>query len=148
MVIMCTVAILNALLGGQFLHHTYLVGIRVKSVLITTIYRKALVMSSTAKRETTVGEIVNLMAVDAQRFFEVTQYLHLLWAGPLVIILSIYFLWQILGVAVLSGLAAMILLVPINAYVVTKLRRLQMIQMKKKDDRVKMMNELLNGIKV
>lgn len=148
MVMMFTVSVLTALVNGQFLHKSYLVGIRIKSVLITKIYRKALIISSAAKKNTTTGEIVNLMAVDAQRFFETIQFLHLLWAGPIVIILAIYFLWQILGAAVLSGLAAMILLLPINAYVVAKLRSLQMTQMKKKDDRVKMMNELLNGIKV
>lgn len=148
MVIMFAVSVMTALLNGQFLHRSYLVGIRIKSVLITTIYRKALIISSAAKKNTTVGEIVNLMAVDAQRFMETVQYLHLLWAGPLVIILAIYFLYEILGEAVFAGLGAMLLLLPINAYVVAKLRSLQMTQMKIKDDRVKMMNELLNGIKV
>lgn len=148
MVIMFVVSVLTALLNGQFLHKSFLVGIRIKTVLITKIYRKSLIISSAAKQNATIGEIVNLMAVDAQRFFETIQYLHLLWAGPLVIILAIYFLWQILGVAVLAGLAAMLFLLPFNAFVVSKLRSFQMVQMKIKDDRVKKMNELLNGIRV
>lgn len=42
-----------------------------------------------------MGEIVNLMSVDAQRFMDVFPFLNLLWATPLQVILAIYFLWQV-----------------------------------------------------
>ena len=35
-----------------------------------------------AKQRSTVGEIVNLMSVDAQRFMELTTYLNMLWSAP------------------------------------------------------------------
>lgn len=148
MVLMCLVTTLTAVLNGQYLQKSFLVGFRIKSSLISAIYRKALTISSKAKRDTTVGEIVNLMAVDAQRFFEAVQYFHLIWAGPVTIALAIYFLWQILGVAVVTGLVVMLLMLPFNAWLATRIRTLQVEQMKKKDDRVKLMNEILNGIKV
>lgn len=44
-----------------------------------------------------MGEIVNLMSVDAQRFMDLTAYLNMLWSAPLQIALSLYFLYQILG---------------------------------------------------
>ena len=62
--------------------------------------------------------------------------------------LCIFFLWQILGIAALTGLVAMIILVPINGIIATKLRSLTVKQMKTKDERLKMMNEILGGIKV
>ena len=42
----------------------------------------------------------------------------------------------------------MILLIPINGVIASKVRKLQISQMKSKDKRVKMMNEILNGMKV
>lgn len=42
----------------------------------------------------------------------------------------------------------MILMFPLNAYIATQLRNYQIIQMKRKDERVKIMNETLSGIKV
>jgi len=48
----------------------------------------------------------------------------------------------------LSGLAVMILMFPISGVIATKLRALQARQMKIKDERVKSMNEILNGMKV
>jgi len=98
--------------------------------------------------ESTVGEIVNLMSVDAQRFMDLTGYLNMLWSAPLQILLSMYFLWQLLGPSVLAGLGVMILLIPINGVIASKAKKLQMKQMKSKDQRVKLMNEILSGIKV
>ena len=44
-----------------------------------------------------MGEIVNLMSVDAQRFVDLMAYLNMLWSAPLQIVLALFFLWQILG---------------------------------------------------
>lgn len=61
---------------------------------------------------------------------------------------AIYMLWQYLGVAVVSGLVVMILMVPVSGVIAGKLRDLQVVQMKVKDERVKSMNEILNGMRV
>lgn len=42
----------------------------------------------------------------------------------------------------------MIILIPINGFIANKTKILQISQMKSKDKRVKLMNEILNGIKV
>uniref|UniRef100_A0A1B0D0A2 ABC-type glutathione-S-conjugate transporter n=1 Tax=Phlebotomus papatasi TaxID=29031 RepID=A0A1B0D0A2_PHLPP len=141
-------ALLTLFLNGQYFHLTFVVGFRIRSALISAIYRKALRVSSSAKKDSTVGEIVNLMAVDAHRFFELVSYLHLLWSGPLIMALALYFLYDLLGAAIFAGLAVMILMIPFNAWIAIKLRALQMDQMKKKDHRVKIMNEILSGMKV
>lgn len=47
-----------------------------------------------------------------------------------------------------SGLALMILALPLNAVIAGFTRRFQLEQMKNKDERVKLMNEILGGVKV
>lgn len=42
----------------------------------------------------------------------------------------------------------MIILIPVNGFIANKVKELQIKQMKNKDDRVKLMNEILSGIKV
>lgn len=56
---------------------------------------QALVITNAAKRSSTVGEVVNLMSVDAQRFMDLTTFLNMLWSAPLQIFLALYFLWQV-----------------------------------------------------
>lgn len=65
------------------------------------------------------------MAVDAQRFMELTTYLNMLWSAPLQMCLSLYFLWVLLGPSVLAGVAVMILMIPINALIAKTSRALQ-----------------------
>jgi len=89
-------------------------------------YRKALQLSSEAKSQTTVGQIVNLMSVDAQKIQDAFQFWHLIWSVPLLVGFSMYFLWQTIGVSCLSGMAVLILLVPVNGLVLAnRVRRLQ-----------------------
>ncbi|XP_077258455.1 multidrug-Resistance like Protein 1 isoform X1 [Temnothorax americanus] len=141
-------AILQTLVLSQYFHRMFLVGLRIRTSLIAAIYRKALRLSNAARKETTLGEIVNLMSVDAQRFMDVTAYINMIWSAPLQIALALYFLWNILGPAVFAGLAVMIILIPVNGLIANKVKTLQIRQMKCKDERVKLMNEVLNGIKV
>lgn len=42
----------------------------------------------------------------------------------------------------------MVILIPVNGFIANKTKILQISQMKSKDKRVKLMNEILNGIKV
>uniref|UniRef100_A0A8B9BKV5 ABC-type glutathione-S-conjugate transporter n=1 Tax=Anser brachyrhynchus TaxID=132585 RepID=A0A8B9BKV5_9AVES len=109
---------------------------------------QALTMSSATRKESTVGETVNLMSADAQRFMDMANFVHQLWSSPLQIILSIVFLWGELGPSVLAGIAVMVLLVPINGFLVAKAKTIQVRNMKNKDERMKIMTEVLNGIKI
>ncbi|KAL2723366.1 multidrug resistance-associated protein 1 isoform X8 [Vespula maculifrons] len=147
-ILLLITATLQTLVLSQYFHRMFLVGLRIRTALITAIYRKAMRMSNSARKESTLGEIVNLMSVDAQRFMDLTAYINMIWSAPLQIVLALSFLWEKLGPAVLAGLAVMIVLIPINALIANKVKTLQIRQMKDKDERVKLMNEVLNGIKV
>uniref|UniRef100_A0A8B9CTD7 Multidrug resistance-associated protein 1 n=1 Tax=Anser brachyrhynchus TaxID=132585 RepID=A0A8B9CTD7_9AVES len=133
-------ACLQTLILHQYFHICFVTGMRLKTAIVGVIYRKALVITNSARKTSTVGEIVNLMSVDAQRFMDLATYINMIWSAPLQVILALYLLWQNLGPSVLAGVAVMILLVPINAVMKA--------QMKSKDNRIKLMNEILNGIKV
>ncbi|CAH0555484.1 unnamed protein product [Brassicogethes aeneus] len=141
-------ATIQTLFLSQYFNRMFIVGMRIRTALVSTIYKKAMKISNVARKETTVGEIVNLMAVDAQKFVEFTAYINMIWSAPLQICLSLYFLWYELGPSVLAGLAVMIVLIPVNGFIANKVKILQIKQMKNKDERVKLMNEILSGIKV
>nr|CAD7197173.1 unnamed protein product [Timema douglasi] len=135
-------------LHGHYFIKVQSVGLRVRTALVSAIYRKSLRLSSTARKDRTVGEIVNLMAVDAQRLMDICLHVNLIWSAPIQIGLAVYFLWDLLGPSVLAGLAVMIILIPVNSAIANQMKKLQIRQMKYKDNRVKMMNEILCGIRV
>ncbi|KAM9744789.1 multidrug resistance-associated protein 1 isoform 1-T1 [Menidia menidia] len=138
----------QSLILQRYFHVCFVSGMRLRTAIIGAVYRKALVISSSARRTSTVGEIVNLMSVDAQRFMDLITYINMIWSAPLQVVLALYFLWQNLGPSVLAGVAVMVLMVPVNAVIAMKTKTYQVAQMKSKDSRIKLMNEMLNGIKV
>lgn len=86
---------------------------------------QAMRLSNFARKNTTTGQIVNLMAIDAQRFMDLMMYFHMIWSAPLQIVLAVFFLWQTMGPAVLAGVGVMILLIPVNGVLAVVTRKLQ-----------------------
>jgi ABC-type multidrug transport system fused ATPase/permease subunit len=71
-----------------------------------------------------------------------------LYFSFVLVAVSLVLLWQLLGPSVLAGVGVMILMVPINGFVMKKMTALQKVLMQTKDKRVKIMNEVLNGIRL
>ena len=133
---------------NTFFDSAMTLGSRVQTSLRTNIYRKALSISNSARREKTVGEIVNLMSVDADKFNGLMGMIHLTWAAVVQICVSLYLLYRELGYSAFAGVASIVIIMPFNAWISRKVKKAQAAQMKHKDERVKSMNEILNGIKV
>ncbi|XP_075623992.1 multidrug resistance-associated protein 1 isoform X2 [Balearica regulorum gibbericeps] len=88
-------ACLQTLILHQYFHICFVTGMRLKTAIVGVIYRKALVITNSARKTSTVGEIVNLMSVDAQRFMDLATYINMIWSAPLQVILALYLLWQV-----------------------------------------------------
>lgn len=71
--------------------------------------------------------MVNLMSVDAQRLMDLMTYINTVWSAPLQIIVSLYFLYNTMGVSILAGLGVMILLIPVNLLVSRFARSIQVL---------------------
>ncbi|CAH1793470.1 unnamed protein product [Owenia fusiformis] len=142
------IAVFQSIILQQYSHGCFSIGLKVRSAIVAAVYRKALTLNNTAKKSSTVGEIVNLMAVDSQKLLEAPPFIHMIWSAPITIAFALYFLWQQLGPSVLAGLGVTVIMIPINAVLAGKIRDFQIRQMKLKDGRIKLMNEVLSGMKV
>ena len=109
---------------------------------------KAMILSSSARRASTVGEMVNLLSENSQVFRELLFHLYLLWNVPLQIAICITLLWRYLGPASLAGLATMLTLLPINAIISNKSKFLVKKRHRLHDNRIKITNEALSMIKI
>ncbi|XP_059172943.1 multidrug resistance-associated protein 1-like [Physella acuta] len=125
-----------------------IVGMQMKTTLIAAIYKKALTMNNESKKESTAGEIVNLMSVDCQRVQDVMNFFFYAWTTPFQVIIAIAVLYQYIGPSVFAGLAVLLLTIPFNSYVASKQQQLQVKNLKHKDSRLRLTNEALCGMKV
>lgn len=62
-ILLFATACIQTLFLAQHHHLLVIVALRIRTALIGSIYKKALCLSNSARKESTVGEIVNLMAV-------------------------------------------------------------------------------------
>ncbi|XP_052568818.1 ATP-binding cassette sub-family C member 2 isoform X1 [Peromyscus californicus insignis] len=147
-ILMFAVTLIQSFCLQYYFQLCFLLGMSVRTTLMASVYKKALSLSNLTRRQYTVGETVNLMSVDSQKLMDVTNYIHLVWSSVLQIALSIFFLWRELGPSVLAGVGVIVLLIPVNAVLATKNRKIQVQNMKYKDKRLKTMNEILSGIKI
>lgn len=141
-------SLICAFLQNESEYLSLVIGSRTRATLINAVYCKSLTISSSGRCGATHGEVVNLMSVDAQVFKELYFFLHFIWSGPLVLIITSYFLYDLFGLSGFAGLGSLILLVPVNGFVASKLKYFQEKQMQKKDERIRMLNEILGGMKV
>ena len=147
----CSLFVVNTvqlLVLQQYWKRAYQAGMEMKVAAISAIYRKSFKLCNSAKKEYSLGQIVNLMSTDAQTIQEVLPTLNMLWSMPFQIILVLYFLYHELGVAVFAGAVILVLLIPFNIFTSRLSRQYQSSQMKCKDKRIRIMYEVLNSIKI
>ncbi|XP_008589255.1 PREDICTED: canalicular multispecific organic anion transporter 1-like, partial [Galeopterus variegatus] len=147
-ILLSAVALIQSLFLQYYFHLCFMLGMSVRTTIMASVFKKALTLSNSARKQYTVGETVNLMSVDAQKLMDVASVMHMLWSSVLQIVLSIYFLWRELGPSVLSGVGVMVLFIPVNGILAAKNKAIQVRNMKNKDKRLKIMNEILSGIKI
>jgi len=142
----------SALLANLSIHHVYhaslKLGMRIRAGLVVSIYKKSLQLDPAARAHSSTGEIVNLMANDAARVYNVASMLHSAWVLPLQTIVILVALFYILGTSTLAGLGVMILLLWFSSRRAKKMMRGRRRLMEFSDQRVSLMNEILAGIRV
>jgi ATP-binding cassette subfamily C (CFTR/MRP) protein 1 len=116
----------------QYFQRAFETGMRIKTALTSAIYSKSLKLSNEGKASKSTGDIVNYMAVDTQRLQDLTQYGQQLWSAPYQITLCMISLYQLVGLSMLAGVGAMILMIPINGLIARLMKKLQKEQMKNK----------------
>ena len=84
---------------------------------------QALRISNTARKTTTTGEVVNLMSVDAERLSDSMIFIHFLWVTPFTVVITMIFIYQKLGPSSLVGLAYLVIVLPLNSWLLGRFTR-------------------------
>ncbi|KAF9358684.1 hypothetical protein BGX34_008810, partial [Mortierella sp. NVP85] len=144
---MFATAIVAAMASGQFFQLGVNLGIRLKTGLMSMIYRKALKLSPEARREATVGEITNHMSVDAERVGNAMQYLMGILTSPFEIAIGIWLLYRKLGLSAFTGIGVVIIILPIQAYMARVMNRAKDKKLDSMDKRIRLLTDVLSGIR-
>ena len=95
-----------------------------------------------------VGGVMNLMSTDADRIANFCPSFHQFWSLPFQIAVSLYLLYQQVGVSFLAGLFFAVIMIPLNRFVAKRIEALGKDLMSNKDSRVKLTGEVVAAIRV
>lgn len=124
------------------------VALSARAALVSAIYGKALQVSGSSLAGCSLGELVNLMSADADRVVNFCNSFHELWSMPFRFAVALYLMYLQVGVAVVGGLSVTLLLVPFNKFLASRILSNNEKMLRCKDSRVKLMTEILFGIRV
>jgi ABC-type multidrug transport system fused ATPase/permease subunit len=126
----------------------YKFGLQIRTAVMVAVYEKALFLSAGERYTRSLGEITNLMSIDAQRLQELVTYLHAIWYSFYQILFALFLLWKQLGPSALAGLFVICIMIPVTKAVAKYMGGLQRHVMISKDERVNVNSEVLGAMKV
>ncbi|KAM0070293.1 putative ABC-type xenobiotic transporter [Helianthus debilis subsp. tardiflorus] len=123
-------------------------GINVRAALVAMIYHKGLTLSSQSKQGHSNGEIINFMAVDAERIGDFSKYMHNAWLVIVQVGLALAILYKYLGISSLATFVATIVVMLSNLPLGRLQEKFQEKLMKCKDKRMKTTSEILKNMRI
>lgn len=124
------------------------IGAQVRNTLIDVIYRKSLTISTSKKQSISTGRIITMFSDDTTQIRNFLFFLNNSALAPLQIGACLYLIYRQVGVAVFVGLGYSVCVTPMTGVVFAIVFGMRRQKMVKTDMRVKLMNEVLSGIRI
>ncbi|KAJ3619266.1 hypothetical protein MTP99_004963 [Tenebrio molitor] len=96
--------------------------------------------------EVGLGQIVNLMSNDLERFVEASTVMNDIWMAPIKFLLVVYFYSVMLTNHILTGIGVIIFYLLMQAYVLKKISTLRIQVAAQTDHRIRLLHSLISGI--
>ncbi|XP_071733419.1 ABC transporter C family member 13-like [Rutidosis leptorrhynchoides] len=140
-------SILKSFLDTQYTFRLSKLKLKLRSGLMTIIFRKCLHVSLAERSKFSEGEIQTFMSVDADRTVNMCNSFHDMWSLPLQIGIALYLLYTQVQFAFVAGITITVLLIPVNKWIAELIATATKNMMEQKDERVRRTSELLTYIR-
>ena len=95
-----------------------------------------------------VGDIVNLVTEDADYLKHWMAFHWMIWSVPIECLSYAVLLYHVVGNATFVAMAVLLLTVPLNRYTMKEDHKIQKQKLRVKGERIRLLTEVLRGIKV
>ncbi|XP_030369552.1 probable multidrug resistance-associated protein lethal(2)03659 [Scaptodrosophila lebanonensis] len=131
-----------------FIFYIFQVGTKLRLALSGLIYRKCLQLSKSSSNDGLRGRAINILSNDLGRFDVALCFLHDTWKGPVESLLIGMLMYREIGISAVIGVAFMLSFIPLQAWAAKKAAYYRQMTAERTDLRVKLMNEIIQGIQV
>ncbi|KAK4879108.1 hypothetical protein RN001_007254 [Aquatica leii] len=123
-------------------------GVRIQIVCSTLIYQKILKLNKAALRQTTPGQIINLLSNDITTFETFFNLTHHIFVTPLQTCLVLYLTYREIGISAILGASLIFLFIPIHYLSGRLISKYRLKTSIRRDERIRLMNEIVQGINI
>ncbi|KAG8710747.1 hypothetical protein FRC09_020949 [Ceratobasidium sp. 395] len=138
----------SSLCQNQYFFRAMTTGFMIRTSVISTIFRKSLRLSGRSRTKHSTGQITTMISADCTRLDMATGFFHIIWTGPIEIIIGIALLIHNLGYSALVGLGVLIFGIPVQAILVRRMIQARRATVLLTDKRVRLLQEILQGIRL
>ncbi|CAK9308686.1 unnamed protein product [Citrullus colocynthis] len=124
------------------------VRMKLRAALVAMIYNKSLTLSCQSRQRHTSGEIINFIAVDAERICDFSWYMHDVWLVVFEVGFALLVLYKSLGLASIAAFVATTAIMLINIPLGKLQEKFQDKIMESKDIRMKATSEILRNMRI
>ncbi|KAJ3652255.1 hypothetical protein Zmor_018236 [Zophobas morio] len=139
---------LYVMIGHSYALGLFHLGMKIRVAVSSLVYRKSLKLSQSTIADNTAGHLLNLLANDVGRFEYNVANVHFLWMGPLETLVICGLTYWMLGATAIIGIAILLGFIPVQVYLAKRVSVYRLRTALKTDKRVKLMNEIITGVKV
>ncbi|GAA5994171.1 uncharacterized protein JCM10292_001909 [Rhodotorula paludigena] len=140
--------ILASLCLHSFFQYSAGTGVLARAALISSIYRKAMVLSGKARTVITNGRLVNHIGTDVSRIDFCAGFFHMSWTAPIQLIVIMVILLVQIGPSCLVGIAFLLIMIPPQSWAMKRMYGYRRKAMVWTDKRARLIGELLGGMRV
>lgn len=138
----------NGLLLNHYFHNAMVTGAAVKLILTKDVLLKSFKLLARSKHSFSVGKITSLMSTDLLRIDLAVGFQPLVLCCPIPVIIAIALLLTNIGVTSLAGIGLFIFSLALCVFLTSKLFFTREAVVKYTDERISLMREVLNNLKI
>ncbi|CDZ97481.1 Multidrug resistance-associated protein/mitoxantrone resistance protein, ABC superfamily [Phaffia rhodozyma] len=138
----------SSLFMNMFLQRGLITGFMLRAAVISVVSRKSVRLSGEARMVHTNGKLVTHISSDASFMDYAALLTHELYLQPAQVIVGLIILLHTIGYSALVGFAVLVIGIPFQAWLFSRMIGTRQRQMKIVDSRVRLLQEILSGIRV
>ncbi|KAJ3627974.1 hypothetical protein MTP99_015307 [Tenebrio molitor] len=140
--------LLRVLYYHQFNLEFSSLGTKVRVACSSLMYRKYLRLKRETCQKFTLGQMVNLLSNDIDRFQDVFGFLHHVWISPLKLLVGFYYFNVILGKTAMAGFLIYVIFFILQIFTMGRLTSHRVDVAQKTDHRIRLMDDIICGIQI
>lgn len=146
--VICISSIMETFGRNHYQLHVRRIALNCRTSMTVLVYKKILRLSKSSFEKTSVGQILNILANDLNRFDELGHVMIYIVIAPLQSIIVMYIMWQYLGIASMGGLVILFLFIPFQGLMGRLFNLFRRKTTLITDKRIKLMGEIISAMKL